>query len=507
LNRREALWLAAIVAFGFATRLAFGMHLPLEADEATTALTAHGILLGHFPVMESNAHYQGALESYLMAPFIGVIGNNLTAVRVAMSFVGALYVLAMFGLGRSLFANSRSALLLAGCAAVFPLFELTWNMHARSGYAEMVVFEVLCLTLAIRLGWGDKGSRLRWWAGFGVLAGIAMWSYSLVAISLVVIAMALLCRAPALGWTTFFRGAAVAFGAFVLGFSPWIAFNVTHGLGSLHSIPKYQTGVMNSVAGLVGKELPVFIGTWGTCGDHTVSSVFAWLLFAVVATAVIVQRRVQLGRLVRLQLTTLEPLDMVLAVAPVALLAVTVGRFNGIPCEPRYLLPFSIPAALAAALALRIRFPQRWGMILLAGAYAVIGTITAAGKTTDSIAGVPGGGLVPADPTPGVQLLHDHHVEAVFGYYWLMRPVQYVDAGRIPVGIYGGWAGFPDSQRAAETASHPSWLFATGDGHAQILAAMMRSRGITAQTFAGSGYILYANLSAPIRPADLGLNN
>lgn len=84
----------------FAIRLFVGVHVALDADEASEAITALRILHGHLALMESNGRYLGALDSYLIAPFLAVLGPTLLAVRAAGAFLGALYVSLMFALAR-----------------------------------------------------------------------------------------------------------------------------------------------------------------------------------------------------------------------------------------------------------------------------------------------------------------------------------------------------------------------------------------------------------------------
>src|SRR5690348_1393142 len=70
-----AVFLLALSAF--AIRLFVGVHVALDADEATESITALRILHGHPALMESNGRYLGALDSYLIAPFLAVLGPTL----------------------------------------------------------------------------------------------------------------------------------------------------------------------------------------------------------------------------------------------------------------------------------------------------------------------------------------------------------------------------------------------------------------------------------------------
>src|SRR2546430_14791019 len=142
--------LGLIVALGLVVRLIVGSQVPLDADESVEAITAIHILHGHFALMESNARYLGALDSYVLVPFIALFGTTVTTIRIAFAIVGAAFVGLMSVLGRVAFRRDREALLMAGIAAVFPLFPLAYGVKARA-YGLLLLLEVLCLILVIRL--------------------------------------------------------------------------------------------------------------------------------------------------------------------------------------------------------------------------------------------------------------------------------------------------------------------------------------------------------------------
>src|SRR5207237_9180172 len=84
--------LGLIVAVGLVVRLIVGSQVPLDADESVEAITAIHILHGHFALMESNARYLGALESYVLVPFIALFGTIISPVRIAFVIVLSAFV-------------------------------------------------------------------------------------------------------------------------------------------------------------------------------------------------------------------------------------------------------------------------------------------------------------------------------------------------------------------------------------------------------------------------------
>ena len=495
--------LLLLLVAAFASRLIFGLHTGLDGDESTTAFTALRITQGHLVLMESNQHYQAALESYIIAPFVWLLGPTVLAVRVPLALVGALFVLALYDLGHTIFGRHTAGLLLACVGTVFPVFELVWSMKARSGYAETMVLAVVCLCLAARIGWQPRGNRFRNWILLGLVAGIGLWNYLLIAVPLAPVAVALLCRAPALGWRRTLRGAGAALGGLLVGFSPWLAYNASHHLASLQNLPSYATSIPHAIKGLVEQELPIFAGTSSECGSNTVTPWVAWIGLAALAAAVLWLRRKPIGRLLRGDLRSVEPVEMLLAIAPVAVVAVVAGRFNDVPCEPRYLLPLAIPLAVAATLVLMVRSRWRFVAAGLGIAYLVIAAFTAYGPTVDALPYTTTGAPIPLNRTQIVTELEARHVTVLFGDYWVARPIVYLSGGRIDAAVYNGPIGFPSVQASAEASHDPAWLFVDGDPNIGIFQALMRSMGVTAHEVSVDGYELLQGFSVPLRPDDV----
>src|SRR5205823_3830426 len=105
-----------------------------------------------FPIVESGGHYLGAVESYVLAPFIAIFGPTQFAIRFALSVVGVIYVLAMYALARRIFTRPAVPLVMAGIAAVFPLYAVSYGVRARI-YPLVLLFIALCFLLAIRIAW------------------------------------------------------------------------------------------------------------------------------------------------------------------------------------------------------------------------------------------------------------------------------------------------------------------------------------------------------------------
>jgi hypothetical protein len=512
LDVRVLLAVVSLALIALAVRLFVGMQEALDADEATEGITALGILHGHLVLMESDGRYLGALDSYLMAPFLAVLGPTLLGVRAAQAFLGALYVGLMFALGRQALRSNRAGLIVAGIAIVFPLYAVTFGTRART-YGLLLVLETLLLLLWIRLAWPSVRPRAAAWAVVGLVAGIALWTHLLLALPSAVGVLAVLARGRANGWRPTWRGLAVAAFASVIGFVPWLIYNLAISpLGSLRHLyspaAAYTTSVPTALRYLLSNALPIFLGTQADdCGATAMPPVFADLGIALLAVAVLWLRRRSLVSVFRGRFQELEPADAVLAMAPLALFTVTVGFFNALYCEPRYLMPLAVPLVFAAGLVLSSPWALRSVYIGLLAAWLAlevsIGRNLAAPRTdlpvTSQMAARP-------DIAAAAEQVAATRPEAVWAQYWLARPVQFYAGDRFVMGEYGGYVGFPEIQTRALRTEHPSWLFAESDPQVASFRAECLRRGISyRESRPGPGLVLFSGLSQPLTPADMHL--
>ena len=426
--------------------------------------------------------------------------------------VGAGYVAGTFALGRRLFGSDRDGLLLAGIAAVFPLFALSYGIKART-YGVLLLLGVICLLLGVRVGWSTRPPTWWAWAGFGLIAGLSVWHDVLLVIPLAALALGFLLRGQVIGWPVLFRGTAIAIAAALVGFSPWLIYNAQTRLGSLRHLytplTTYSVPTSQAAKQVLSAALPIFVGARvNFCGPSAVPSSVVDIGLGLLAVAVVWLRRDSLGPVFRGQFSRLEAADVVLLIAPLSLIAVTVHWFNGLSCEPRYLMPLAIPLVLALALTIRASLPFRIaGLLALAGCLVMsFATVQTSHTLFNNLVQVPGAPPARLDLPAAVVALQRQSPQAIWAQYWLARPVEYLSGDRLLVGEYGGYVGFPDTQSAALAAAHPGWLFVEGDPTIAAFRAACSSRGITyRQTAPGAGLVFFADLSQRLTPSDLGL--
>ena len=485
------------------SRLAFGLHTVLDGDEATTAFTALRITQGHLVLMEANQHYQGALESYLMAPFVWLLGPTVIAVIVPLALIAALYVVALWDLGRTVFGRRSAGLLLAGVGSVFPLFVLIWSTKALSGYAETMLLAVVSLSLAARIGWRPGGARLRNWTLLGLVTGVGLWNFALIAVPLLPIVVALLCRGPAIGWRRTWQGVAAAACGALVGFSPWIAYNVTHGLASLQNLPSAGTSVPHAVKGLVEQELPIFVGTSPQCGSATVTPWVAWAGLAALTAAVLWLRRRPLARLLRGDLTRWRQRRWCWPSPPWRS-----PRCRG-PVQ-RGAVRTPLPAPPGHTPRIRRHPGPAGGQI----AWRLLATASA----------TPTWSWRRSRRRPHRRLrVHHHHARShTDGPESDCRRVGGTSRHRAVRRLLGRAADplpqrraasprpsttatdrVPQRPGSADLFADPPWLFVDGDPTIGTFEALMRNRRVTATEIGVAGYELFEDFSAPLRPADL----
>lgn len=499
-------WMVGLAILGLALlaltlRVAVGTQQPLDGDQATEGITALRILHGHLALMESSGRYVGALDSYLLAPALAAMGPTLLAVRLVAGVLGAAYVVIVYALARACFGRATEGLVAAAVATAFPLYALTFGVLEIT-YSLVLVLQAVLLLLAVRLAWPRRAPRWPSWSLGGFAAGVAMWAHPLLAIPTAAGLAAVLVRGPVNGWRRTLAGLAIALATAVAGFAPWLIYNlVVSPLGSLRHIyapaVAYRTSPGVAAHELVAIALPIFVGARvDGCGASTPPVRGFQVGLAALCLAVLWLRRRSLVALAKGRLTALEPVDFVLAVAVPGMLAVTVGYFNALFCQPRYLMPLAVPLVLAATTVLSAAWPWR----ALGLALAAVWLVAAGGTIRATIA--PGPNVIMGPAAAAAVSASDP--EALWADYWLARPLQFYAGDRFVVGEYGGYVGFPDTQGRALAAAHPSWLFSAGDPKLGAFRQECARRGITyRESHPAPALVLLSDLSRALTPDDL----
>jgi len=336
-----------------------------------------------------------------------------------------------------------------------------------------------------------------------------MWNHSILLLTLLVCALMIGLQ---LGRERIrsadLRGAAIALGSAVVGFAPWIGYNVATHLGSLSSLSHAAVhhGTRRAVTELFVLGIPVFLGAehLAGCGTGIVPWVLADVAMVALLSVTIWLRRRSVLALLQLRWTRLAPVDFVLLLLPLTLLSVIVGPFNGAACDPRYLMPAAVPLVVIVALAVAVPWRGRWPFAAAAAIWIAMTAVTAANA-------IPDRNIFPffdtrttVDMPRAISALEANQPGPMWANYWLARPLQYLSNEQLPVGEYGGYVGFPSLQAVPAAADKPSWIFLQNDPDRPIFEKACASRGITYDRSFLSGLVLYDHLSARLTPDEFG---
>ncbi|RIV39656.1 ArnT family glycosyltransferase [Micromonospora radicis] len=215
--------LLGVIGVGYRLYLVLNTVPVANSDEATFGLAALHIAQGReHPVFLYGQRYMGMLQSYLAAPLLAVTGPNWPALRLPVLALYALFLWLIHRLTRRIgspwFATAIVGLLVLGSERV-----IRDQVTTVGGRPEVKVAVLAMLLVVVGLARGTV--RRRWPAvgGFGLLAGLALWSDWLIVPYLAVAGLALLwvLRRELFGWA----GLALAVGS-VVGVAPMIRDNL-----------------------------------------------------------------------------------------------------------------------------------------------------------------------------------------------------------------------------------------------------------------------------------------
>jgi hypothetical protein len=210
------------------------VHWPLfNSDEGTMGLMAlHIAFRGEHPIFYYGQHYMGTLDAYLAVGLFRVLGPSILTLRLGIILLYVPFLLVMYGLTRLLYTKTFAL----GCLLVLSLGSipiLILEVTPIGGYAEILLlgacaFLIACwLTLSSKQDGVQHRPWVRWlgYAGWGVVAGLAVWSDPLILPYLAAAGVLLLlfCWRELLGQ----GGGLCLLLGLVLGASPLLLYNLT----------------------------------------------------------------------------------------------------------------------------------------------------------------------------------------------------------------------------------------------------------------------------------------
>ena len=267
---------ATAVLFAAGAALRFAILFPVtkfqaDADCIQTGLCALRILAGDLQVFYNGVRI-GAIESYLHAAAFLVLGPSRQAMGWAPWVASSLGMLFSFLFVRRIAGGAAARWGLVAIAIPSPAF-LYWTVQPN-GYSVTLALAAATLWLAAWVA--DEPERRGVWISWGLVVGLSWWA------SLQTLCVTLPAAAW-IAWRLLFerRGeprpallkrcaplVALAFGGFLLGTSPWIAYNVRHpfasftGANSVAQPARGAAAVADNLSFLSGYKLPeLFVST------------------------------------------------------------------------------------------------------------------------------------------------------------------------------------------------------------------------------------------------------
>lgn len=507
-----------LVFLGLALRAAW-FYAPAgypDADEAVFGLMALHIQQGReYPVYCWGAHYAGTAVSYLAALGYWVIGMGATALKGATLPFAAGYLASTYGIAR-LVLDARSALVALVVVAVPPATALGMSVKATGGYPETLCLGGLVLLLAFRLSSSTQsvGDLRRHLFLLGLAGGFGLYILPLVMPYLVVA-----------GWflyrhhrPVFSNGnlAWLAAGG-LTGLSPMLVYNLQH---SGATILRLGSRVLNVSKADVSNaaDAPALVATWleqyvaglpghlasvvGNVGpllglDGAAGPVVAWGLLGAGMLALARQRR-EAG-----PIATDGPLGRWCAL--VTLVTLVFAWAAGLN-RPRHLVPlFSVLPLGIAALhrTIAVRRPVL--------AHGLVALVLAASSWTLA-ADASRWPVKPIEPL--VETMRRLDIRGVYADYEIAYLTMFATREAVLASptAWSQAAGLlvdrtPEITREVDRLPNPAYAFFQDRPEAGWFAEGLARRRITFDRRTVGDFVLFVNLSVPVRSTDLPVSD
>ena len=220
-------------------------YMTFLGDEGRDVIVAKDILEGHLTLLGPRASagdfYTGPIYYYMMAPFLWLFHYDPVGPAVMVALFGIATVLLLFFVGKDFF-NKQTGLIAAALYAVSPLVirysHSSWNPNTVPFFSLLIIYIFHKAVTTARIPW-------RYYFFTGILLGIDIQLHYISLFLAVAIAVSLFF----MNWylngkpkiLQILRYYLEIFVGFLLGFSPFLAFEVRHGFPNLRKIAEFIT--------------------------------------------------------------------------------------------------------------------------------------------------------------------------------------------------------------------------------------------------------------------------
>lgn len=213
-------------------------------DEGRDALVALGILQGHFTLLGPRASagdfFTGPIYYYMMAPFLWLFHLDPVGPAVMVALFGVATVFLVYQVGKDFF-DKKTGLIAAALYAVSPLV-ITYS-HSSWNPNVVPFFSLLTIYLLY------KGvTNVRSWKYYllvGILLGICIQLHYISTFLAVIVAVSLFIMQWFLNnkllILPLIKYYLEIFAGFLIGYSPFLAFEIRHGFPNTRTILKFIT--------------------------------------------------------------------------------------------------------------------------------------------------------------------------------------------------------------------------------------------------------------------------
>lgn len=429
----------------------------LDSDEAVHGLMARHALEGEFSAFFWGQTYGGSQEALVVAPFFALFGSGRLSLKLVTLSLYALCAVLVWAVGRRT-VGEEAARLGAVLFWIWPAYLVYWSTKSLPTYSFGLVCALVVVLFALRLRERDF---LLDAAALGFALGLGWWATPQVA----------LLTLPVLAWLVWRRRSVLrlfwaAIAAFLVGASPWFAWNAINGWASLDV--SAVAGAESTYAGRLWDLFRIVLPTW--LGLRVPFSL-DWLLGTTVGVALLVLTLAGLVLLLARRPPRLGPLLVVAAAFPFLYASSSYTYFVD---EPRYLVLVSpVPALLLGWMCAK-RQAAAATVLGLALALSVAGLVQ-----------IERGGLyaprapdvrVPADISPLLMLLEREEAGRVLANYWLAYRISFESRERV-IATSTGFVRYQPHDRLVSDARRPARVFLRGSRAEVRLGAGLRSGG------------------------------
>ena len=253
-----------------------------DSDEGTMGLEAmHIAFRGEHPVFLYGQNYMGMIEAYVGALLFRLFGVSLFSLRLGMVILFTLFLVSLYLL-TSLLYSKKLALVSLALLSVGAQNILIPEMRAVGGAVETLLFGTLILLLACWLALTAEQEQLhhkRWrlmgYGGWGLTAGLGLWSHLLVCPFILMggLILGVFCWRELRSWAPLYLLVGLVIGAFPLIYynatAPWgqnslaIAWQI-HSTSNTGIAPGQVTWI-KQIAGTLFYSLPIATGLSPLC--------------------------------------------------------------------------------------------------------------------------------------------------------------------------------------------------------------------------------------------------